>query len=191
MEKQKRCNRCGNSRKITEFKKFKGKWRGNVCRYCRNDQRRLHYHINEKNDSNKIKKNRDRMSKWRKDNPDKHKETKKHWRDNTERGYWAKKISSIKANCRNSGRSCEIVVDDLVRLYKDQNGLCALSGRKMTICNNRNLDSLSVDRMDSTAGYTKNNIRLICWQVNSARMFGSDDQLFIMCKEILKFNNIK
>lgn len=187
--KTKICKICNHPKKITEFRLSKKKIRGNICRECRNNQRRLRYHNHEKHDKEVIQKNRNRIKEWRDNNKIRDKKSKKEWRDNTERGYWSKKMSSIKANCRTNGRDCTISVNDLIELYKKQNGLCAISGRRMSICNNKDLNSLSVDRLNSHKGYTKNNIRLVCWQVNTAKMFGSDEQLFALCEDILNHNN--
>lgn len=184
----KKCKVCCDDRPISEYKLLKGKWRGNVCRKCRNTQRTTHYHENEKTREGYMDKNVERVAAWKSKNPDRTKSSSKHWRDNSERGYWSKKISSIKANSKFRGIKHELTVDDLMILYEKQKGLCALSGRILEKTNSRSLNSLSIDRKDGSDGYTPDNIRLVCWQANAARLDGTDEELFEMCIDILKHN---
>lgn len=62
----------------------------------------------------------------------------------------------------------EIDRDFLVKMYHTQNGLCALTNIKME---HRWSDpcSISLDRIDSSLGYTENNVQLVCQWVNLAK----------------------
>ncbi len=130
--------------------------------------------------------NTNRANEWRINNTEKYKSISKHWRDNSERGYWSKKIATLRANSRNrGGMECTLSVDDLMKMYEDQQGLCSISGRILEKTNKRSLNSLSIDRIDGSIGYIVSNIRMVCLQVNVARLFGSDEELFVLCTDIL------
>jgi len=69
-------------------------------------------------------------------------------------------------------RRCSIRLDDLLTLWDKQAGLCAYSGRPMTYTREgkrryqRNKTNVSIDRVDSGLGYTRDNIVLCCGVVN-------------------------
>jgi hypothetical protein len=68
-----------------------------------------------------------------------------------------------------NGRHIEhtITTDDLVCIYDNQRGLCHLSGMVMAM---RSLTDwmCSIERIDNTKGYTKDNVCLICFEMNTA-----------------------
>ena len=74
--------------------------------------------------------------------------------------------------------------DDLIQLYNKQDGCCALSGIKMEHTINddetsvENIYNISVDRINSNMGYTKDNIQLVCWVVNQMKS-DTDPELFM------------
>lgn len=43
----------------------------------------------------------------------------------------------------------------------------------------------SIDRIDSTKGYRKDNVRMVIWQYNLMKGEMSDDDLYLICKEII------
>ena len=87
----------------------------------------------------------------------------------------------------------DLTFNDLKLLYKQQGGLCALSGIKMTIKPGTrkriNNTKLSVDRINNSKGYTKDNIQLITWQANMAKGTWTNKQLINMCKNIIKHHS--
>lgn len=93
----------------------------------------------------------------------------------------------IKAKIRNTnlrknlGNSLEL--DDVINLYKTQNGKCYYSGRELML-EKHNPQSLSIDRLDSNIGYHKENIVLCCSMVNYMKQ-EYDINLFLeFCNEI-------
>lgn len=81
----------------------------------------------------------------------------------------------------------EITPIQLRELWFKQNGRCVLTGRKLIIRGGGHfLDSCSVDRIDQTGGYQLDNIRLVTYQVNCARLFGTDAELIDFCKRYLR-----
>ncbi len=63
----------------------------------------------------------------------------------------------------------------LMSLWEKQDGFCPYTGIKMTHCTARILDdprrwtNVSIDRIDSTRGYEKDNVHLVCFWANSAK----------------------
>lgn len=74
---------------------------------------------------------------------------------------------------------CDIDSDYLKELFDKQNGKCAITGLDM-VHKYSQLDSISVDRIDSSRGYLKDNVQLICQSIN--RMKNTHTQ-----KEVLEF----
>jgi hypothetical protein len=85
-----------------------------------------------------------------------------------------------------------ITPEDLIALYKKQHGLCALTSMPMTWANDgehsnsaeRRGTSISVDRIDPSIGYTKENIRLVCERANKVKGNMDDGELYFWCRQI-------
>jgi hypothetical protein len=45
--------------------------------------------------------------------------------------------------------------------------------------------NISVDRINPKKGYTKDNVRLLCWAVNSFKLTGSDEQMIEMARAVV------
>jgi hypothetical protein len=79
----------------------------------------------------------------------------------------------------------------LLSLWKQQEGLCALSSRQMTIAphkrvNNHQSDILSVDRIDSRKGYVAGNIQLVCLAVNAMKSSTRQTDFIKWCEDIAR-----
>lgn len=90
-------------------------------------------------------------------------------------GYLSLITNNIQNAKRRNKYECEIDIEYMLELYKLQEGKCAISGIEMTWGFEDNREAgkqyrkpfnLSVDRVDSTKGYTKDNVILICNIVN-------------------------
>lgn len=75
----------------------------------------------------------------------------------------------------------------LFNLFKSQNGLCAYTSIPLKIKNPKRYEVLSLDRIDSKKGYTKDNVVWVC---NAVNMFKSDMELE-MFEKFLKMIFIK
>ena len=95
-----------------------------------------------------------------------------------------------------------ITIDDVIALYEKQKGLCAYSGVKMTYssyeikCHRRKPwrmtypYNISIDRIDSSRGYIKGNIQLVCGIVNFMKRDSSEDVFLKMCKKIVEHKGL-
>lgn len=89
----------------------------------------------------------------------------------------------------------DITQDHIKELYINQQGKCALSGIKMTYIGYQNNNkttinnfNISIDRIDSTKGYIKGNIQLICAAVNRMKSDLSNNELINLSNDIYKTN---
>jgi hypothetical protein len=92
--------------------------------------------------------------------------------------------ASAKKRSKNGGRKeCgihKITIEDIEELYEIQEGKCALSGQELSFTYN-DLNIISIDRIDSDKGYTKDNIQLTTSIVNQAKSNLSDEVFQEMC----------
>jgi hypothetical protein len=76
----------------------------------------------------------------------------------------------------------------LLELYHKQNGKCYYTNRDMIATNKfsakKQSDSISVDRIDSTKGYSKDNIVLCTWWANDAKCRLCEKEFYERCKSI-------
>jgi hypothetical protein len=67
------------------------------------------------------------------------------------------------------------------QLWESQNGTCAILGHPLTlpshVFTNHNYLA-SIDRLDNSKGYTKDNVRIVCASINYVRNKFNDDHLF-------------
>jgi len=89
-----------------------------------------------------------------------------------------------------------ITIDDIMKQFKIQDGICMLSNIKMThqsadrVTTERIINpyNISVDRIDSSKDYTIDNIQLVCVIVNRMKLFLEDDQFLLLCGAIKEHN---
>lgn len=94
-------------------------------------------------------------------------------------------FSSTLAQAR---KRAEVTIDQnyLMALYDKQEGLCALSGVRMTWATGKTAPtSISIDRIDGSKGYVDGNVRLVCVAVNAFRGIMNDQELLKMAKALV------
>lgn len=82
----------------------------------------------------------------------------------------------------------ELNIEYLLYLWNFQKGKCALTGEQMTykFYEGRVNTNLSIDRVDSSKGYTKDNIQLVTMAANQMKNDLTLDELTVMCRNIIK-----
>ena len=109
-------------------------------------------------------------------------------------GYINKLYLDIKHNLKKRAKDLELSItpDDIILLYHQQEGKCKLSGIKMTHIGYQGNDAhklnkwnISVDRIDSSKGYAKDNIQLLCGIVNKMKTDMNDVELLLLCNDII------
>lgn len=88
--------------------------------------------------------------------------------------------SSIRSHSTAKGQLKEIGTKYIVELYHKQDGKCHYTGIPMKLHSNTLKDFLlmSVDKIDNTKGYVKDNIVLCCWGINLLKGEHSIDTLY-------------
>lgn len=87
----------------------------------------------------------------------------------------------------NKGRTLmnTITHSDLLTLYAKQGGRCALTGWELTPlvkCKN----TISIDRIDNSKGYTIDNIQLVAAQANRAKNKWTNDEFIELCRAVAR-----
>lgn len=93
---------------------------------------------------------------------------------------------------KTKGLDFDLNHDFLLDLWTLQGGRCAISGRILDLNpygykGQVNPNAPSIDRVVPNKGYTKNNIRFVCYQVNVALSEFGDEALKQLCKDIIAF----
>lgn len=87
-----------------------------------------------------------------------------------------------------------VTTAELVDIFNEQHGKCALSGILMTWGGRSDVkgafqpNSMSIDRIDQSQGYIKDNVRLICTCFNSFRGRMTDAEMLLYAQALV--NNI-
>jgi hypothetical protein len=102
---------------------------------------------------------------------------------NYKRGYVAdpwgravKLVGDARRRARQKGLPCTVTAEEIVkRLARG----CEVTGVQfdLTRGGRRRPDSPSLDRIDSTEGYTPDNVRVVCWWVNALKSDATLDEL--------------
>lgn len=91
------------------------------------------------------------------------------------------KKSALKRN-----QEFSITISDIVECWDNQIGICAYSGRKMDLVAG-NLNTVSIERIDSNIGYTKENTILVCQAINRMKSDFEFDDFYNLCKDVAEF----
>lgn len=78
----------------------------------------------------------------------------------------------------------EIDAKFLEELYLQQNGLCGYTGDVLNLqaCSPQ---TVSIDRINSSIGYTKKNVCLVTWEVNNAKQSRSVEAFKLLCQKVV------
>jgi hypothetical protein len=102
-------------------------------------------------------------------------------------------LSSIKSNLnRGINRKLLLEIDnyDLLNQLEKQNFKCAYTGIYLNVLNTtKGLSNASLDRIDSTKGYTKDNIQWVYKSINRMKNAFSEKEFLNMCFKIYKFRH--
>jgi len=92
------------------------------------------------------------------------------------------------ANKRKQNLGFNIDIGFLLNLYESQEGKCAISGEEMTYLAGagRRCTNISIDRIDSSKGYTRDNVQFVCDIVNVMKQQLTKSELLFWCNKIVK-----
>ncbi len=83
----------------------------------------------------------------------------------------------------------DITLEDMLELFKSQNGLCRLTGEVLTL--ERRDCNASLDRIDSSKGYIGGNLQWVLKQVNLAKGRMTTPQFIEMCRKVAEYHEKK
>lgn len=85
-------------------------------------------------------------------------------------------------------RYIDINIDYLLYLWEKQKGKCAVTGYDMTFdfYKGRVNSNVSLDRIDSSKGYTKDNVQLVCMVINQMKNDLNMNEFVNICRDIVK-----
>ena len=88
---------------------------------------------------------------------------------------------------KKSGKRKDLRIEDLLKMYDNQKGLCAISGVAMThIAGNGRIGSnISLDQIKANGGYLKENVQLTTCDANRFKGEMSMNDLYKLCEDIL------
>lgn len=101
--------------------------------------------------------------------------------------YW----STIKTNAKKRNLEFNITIEYAYQLFLKQNGKCALSGIEIKFRHPyeaRNIQTTSLDRIDSSKGYVEGNVQWVHKTVNVMKMNLTQEEFLQWCK-IIYLNN--
>lgn len=113
------------------------------------------------------------------------------------RNFLISRRADAKKRCdKNKKIDFNISTEDWIAQYEKQNGICALTGIHMTwnYSSDENKDfysavkypfNISPDRIDSSKGYTKDNLQFVCNRVNAMKNNMSTEELINFCTKIV------
>jgi hypothetical protein len=96
--------------------------------------------------------------------------------------YSARKVRNLKFN---------IDIDYVMKMLERQQGKCALTGWDLEFTRGgsfgycTNPRGCTIDRIDSSKGYTRRNVQLTCWMPNKFKAEFSNTQLVEFCKTVV------
>jgi hypothetical protein len=132
------------------------------------------------------------MKKWgmTKDKSDLSKKQIKRWGDNDKNDFVPSLfLRSVKRRAKRKNIPYDLTADFILNMYIRQNGKCAISGMDISLPKNndeyaKHLHTVSVDRIDSNKGYTKNNVQLLHKDINRMKWSHSEEYFLSLCENI-------
>ena len=80
----------------------------------------------------------------------------------------------------------ELNIADVVNCWNTQANICAYSGRLMTLDAGQ-LNTVSIERIDSNIGYTPENTILVCQAINRIKSDFEFDEFYNLCRDVAQF----
>ncbi len=174
------CPKCKIIKQTNEFRNNKRNKDGKTT-YCKD----CLYVIMKTYRQNNLAKVALRRSKWRKSNPNIEKIACKKWRTKYYKNFSNYLHRLLKHTNKSKQHICTITHKYLIDLLLQQDYKCAISKVEL-LHEKRNLQSVSIDRIDSSKGYIEGNIQLVCRTMNLAKNNYSNSEMLNFIELIKK-----
>lgn len=136
--------------------------------------------------SRHVDEEREKLRKWRAENPDKRRAQYCRSDDARKRNDWAGALLKNTLYCaRDNDRAHSLTREDIIRQYERQDGRCYYSGVKLDFNLIKHSPRYpSIDRVDSTRGYTPDNIVVASWWMNRAKFTYKREDFISLIEEM-------
>ena len=109
----------------------------------------------------------------------------------TERDVTKDVFRPILCNMQRSRHSVSLTLQDLKEVWANQQGICTYTGLKLLLptwgdCIKKDIHLASVDRIDSSKGYERDNIQFVSAIANYAKNTFTHEQMVDFCKIVAK-----
>ena len=94
-------------------------------------------------------------------------------------------LNTARQTARRKGLLFDLTSEAITDLWRQQEGLCAYSGRAMAFDGKGSPESVSIDRVDSSKGYTLDNVVLCCTFVNRMKNDRCVDEFVEWCQLVV------
>lgn len=95
-------------------------------------------------------------------------------------------LTNAKKSANKRKQVFDLMVADIVECWNAQWGVCAYSGRQMTL-EAGHLHTVSIERIDSSVGYTAANTILVCQAINRMKSDFSFEDFYALCSDVAEF----
>ena len=163
------CNKCKQWKPISKFSidnTFLHGNRGGLCRECKDCQRKRYYE-----NRNKLFTDDEYALRYK----------------------LQQALNGTRRRSKEKNMYNDLTIDFLLYLWEKQNGRCALTGLDMTykFYEGRVNTNVSVGRIDSTKGYSKENVQLVCMAANQMKNDLSMCEFLDMCELVIAMEREK
>lgn len=180
------CKGCDENLSVDEFYKQKGVAKGHYCKVC---QQRKNKEKWENGYREKMKNTRELYAL---NNREKLIQISRDYY-NTEIGRAKSMMKTIRKRMTKWNILDQLDFDGSYLIELMKVGVCSETGISFVYQKQERFKchpySPSVDRIDSTKGYTKDNVRMVIWQYNLMKGEMTDEDLLIVCKRIVQRSN--
>lgn len=107
------------------------------------------------------------------------------WNNNYTKSSFKTIFSRLKGGAKKRNLQFNITIDDVYKLYDKQNGKCSMTGIDISF---ENLN-VSVDRIDSSLGYTLNNIQLVYRPINFMKQNLPNSMFIELCTKVADYHH--
>ena len=102
---------------------------------------------------------------------------------NSLKGRLKRLVTGAKRSSKERGHLFDIGEEDVLACWIAQEGKCAYTGWDMSTISG-DFRVVSIERIDNSKGYLKDNFILVCWCANKARSTLPLDLFFELCKAV-------
>jgi hypothetical protein len=96
--------------------------------------------------------------------------------------FWAR----LKANAKTRNIELNVDIEHCWNLFLNQNRTCALSGHKLCFSNNSEIQTASLDRINSKLGYIEGNLQWVHKTINLMKRNLTNQDFLEFCKKVVE-----